>query len=90
MLKKIALIVLMIAIFVFILGMIASLYVDYQNEVHGYINIDEYENADSTIWNNGDLYTFNDSTRRDFIKKGYKITDDYYDDDGSHITWFKK
>lgn len=85
--KKIAL----IAIFIILLfGMSMYLYINYQNEVHGYINIDEYENADSTILNNADLYTLNDSTRKAFIKKGYKIIDDYYDDDGSHITWFTK
>ncbi len=81
----------LIAVVVLLCALMFINYINYQKAAANFEEIEMPEDVDSFVWHDEtEVYTFNDSTRAALKRKGYKVIDDYYDDDGSHITWFKK
>lgn len=78
-----------LAIFLIAIAVVTKKAIKFQIETKNFEENELPVDIDSTMWHDKEVYTLDDSIRNLWIKKGYKITDDYYDDDGSHITWFK-
>lgn len=79
----------LVAIFIIAIAVVTKNAIKFHIATKEFEEIELPVDADSTMWHDKEVYTLDDSIRNLWIKKGYKITDDYYDDDGSHITWFK-